>query len=453
MRHLTILYLIIILTFIPVVGMTQINWEKYPANPVFDLGDNGNWDDVHVSHPSVLFDGVRYHLWYVGDNGSERGVGYATSLNGEVWVKYPGNPVLKDGLGEVWDGEFVTQPSVLHDGAKFHMWYAGYDGTNMKIGYATSNNGIVWNKHAQNPVLNLGTVGSWDKAGVSSPTVMLSGSVYHMWYTGYDGTNMKIGYATSGDGIAWNKHIFNPVLDLGIIGSWDAMGISSPTVLLDSQPLTDDTYRLWYSGYDGTNIKIGYATSDDGVAWVKHSSNPVLDSGTNGSWDSSGVSGPTVVLKGSTYRMWYTGYDGTNMRIGYATSLVPGDVSGNGEISSYDAGLILQFVVGIIDEFPGQSLSPPDGIRLLPSYHVSLPALSAKAGDRIHVPLTVQDATGLFAGGIRLKFDPTVLKPVEVSPLSILSGSYWQAIKWGSPLCFRSHEPPPRRRQAVYCHV
>jgi len=125
--------------------------------------------------------------------------------------------------------------------------------------------------------------------------------------------------------------------------------------------------------------------------------------------------------------MWYTGYDGANMRIGYATSLVPGDVSGNGEISSYDAGLILQFVVGIIDEFPGQKLSPPDGIRLLPSYHVSLPELSAQAGDRIHVPLTVQDATGLFAGGIRLEFDPTVLKPVEVSPLSILSGSYWQA--------------------------
>ncbi|MBC8456488.1 MAG: hypothetical protein H8D67_00650, partial [Deltaproteobacteria bacterium] len=235
MRRLIILSAIIIitvLTFVPGIGMAQISWEKYPANPVIDLGANGSWDDAHVSHPSVLFDGTKYHMWYVGDNGSQRGIGYAVSLNGEVWMEYPGNPVLDDGLGDVWDGEFISQPSVLHDGTKFHMWYAGYDGTNMRIGYATSNDGIVWKKHAANPVLDLGTSGSLDLVGVSSPTVMLKDNVYHMWYSGYDGTNMRIGYATSGDGINWNKHIFNPVLDLGASGSWDAIGVSSPTVLL-----------------------------------------------------------------------------------------------------------------------------------------------------------------------------------------------------------------------------
>ena len=430
MRRLIILSAIIIitvLTFVPGIGMAQISWEKYPANPVIDLGANGSWDDAHVSHPSVLFDGTKYHMWYVGDNGSQRGIGYAVSLNGEVWMEYPGNPVLDDGLGDVWDGEFISQPSVLHDGTKFHMWYAGYDGTNMRIGYATSNDGIVWNKHAANPVLDLGTSGSLDLVGVSSPTVMLKDNVYHMWYSGYDGTNMRIGYATSGDGINWNKHIFNPVLDLGASGSWDAIGVSSPTVLLENKPLEGDTYRMWYTGYDGTNMKIGYATSDDGTRWDKHSSNPMLDLGANGSWDAIGVSSPTVVLVGSTYRMWYTGYDGTNMRIGYATSVVPGDTSGDGTISAYDAGLILQFVVGMIDEFPAQWLSPPDGVTTLPSYSVSLPQLSAKAGEKVHIPLTIQDATGLFAGGIRLEYDPTVLRAVEVSPLSLLSGSYWQA--------------------------
>ncbi len=139
----------------------QMAWEKYPANPVFDLGDNGNWDELHVSHPSVLFDGNRYHLWYVGDNGSQLDIGYARSKDGVAWKKYPGNPVLDDGLGDVWDGDFVSQPCVLHDGNQYRMWYAGYDGSNLRIGYATSNDGLHWDKHASNPVLDLGGSGSW----------------------------------------------------------------------------------------------------------------------------------------------------------------------------------------------------------------------------------------------------------------------------------------------------
>ena len=363
MRHWMFFSAIIVLTLVPGVGMTQINWEKYPANPVLDLGTEGSWDDAHVSHPSVLFDGSEYHVWYVGDHGSQRGIGYARSMDGAVWERYPGNPVLQDGIGDAWDGDFVSQPSVLYDGTQYHMWYTGYDGTHTRIGYATSADGVVWNKHASNPVLDLGDSGSWDAVGVSSPTVLLENSTYHMWYTGYDGTNMRIGYATSDNGVVWDPHASNPVMDLGANGSWDAVGVSSPTVLLE----------------------------------------------------------------GTTPRMWYTGHDGVHMRIGYATSRIPGDTSGNGTISAYDAALILQFVVGLIDEFPAQQLSAPKGIQTLPSYCVSLPQRSAKEGERIHVSLTIQDATGLFAGGIRVGYDPTVLKAVEVSPLMLLSGSYWQA--------------------------
>ena len=429
MRHLITLSTIIVITILTLVvdvGVAQINWEKYPDNPVIDLGDDGSWDDVHISHLSVLFDGNKYHLWYAGNNGSLRSIGYARSANGVGWEKYPGNPVLSDGLGDVWDGEFVTQPSVLHDGIKFHMWYAGYDGTNMRIGYATSADYVNWTKNIANPVLDLGESGSWDSARVSNPFVLYDGTQYCMWYAGYDNTNMRIGYATSADGIVWNKHASNPVLDLGTNGSMDSAGVSGPTVILETALLTGDTYRMWYTGYDGVNFKIGYATSEDGIAWNKHASNPVL-SGESGTWDEVGVSSPAVVFTGSNYCMWYEGYNGDNTKIGYATSWGPGDTSGDGTISAFDAGLILQFVVGLIDEFPAQQLSSPDGIKMLPSYGVSLPQLSAKAGEKIHVPLTIQDATGLFAGGIRLEYDPTVLKAVEVLPSTMLNSSYWQA--------------------------
>lgn len=327
MRHLTILSTIIVitvLTLVPAVGMAQINWEKYPANPVFDPGTYGNWDDVHVSHPCVLFDGSKYHLWYVGDNGSQIDIGYARSKDGVVWKKYPGNPVLDDGLGDVWDDDFVSQPSVLYDGIQYCMWYAGYDGTNLRIGYATSDDGLHWNKHAGNPVLNPGASGSWDATGVSSPTVLYDGVQYRMWYAGHDGSNLRIGYATSSDGVTWSKDAANPVLDLGLTGSWDAMGVSSPTVVYDGIE-----YHVWYTGYDGSNLSIGYATSSDGVTWNKHADNPVLELGQSNSWDSTGVSGPTTVMFGAEdFRMWYTGYDGANMRIGFSYLGCPGAGSG-----------------------------------------------------------------------------------------------------------------------------
>ena len=103
-----------------------------------------------------------------------------------------------------------------------------------------------------------------------------------------------------------------------------------------------------------------------------------------------------------------------------------GDTSGDGTISAYDAALILQYVVGIISEFPAdQLLSPTDATPR--DYAVSLPKLSTTAGRTIQVPIAINDATGLMAGGITLKYDPTILRAKMAVPLPLLSGSYWQA--------------------------
>ena len=362
MRFRLALILITALSIIPAVGLA--GWQKYPANPVLDVGEDGSWSSLHVSDPCVLFDGEMYHMWYVGDNGSMCGIGYATSLDGVNWQEYPGNPVLKDGIGDVWDGEYVSQPTVLY-----------------------------------------------------------YGNMYHMWYTGYDGEHLRIGYAVSSDGINWQKSSYNPVLDVGTSGEWDDEGVSKATVLYHQD---QEIYRMWYAGYDGSNVRIGYATSSDGISWSKHTSNPILDLGSDGTWDSNGMSGPTVVFNPNTYHMWYTGYDGSNMRIGYAFDKIPGDTSGDGTISAYDAGLILQFVVGLIDEFPAEHIGAPDGVSTPSVYRLSLSHVRARVGDVIHVYVKVEDGRGLYAGGIKVRYDPRVLRALDVSPLGLLSGSYWE---------------------------
>jgi len=176
-----------------------------------------------------------------------------------------------------------------------------------------------WTKHASNPVLNLGANGTWDDAYIEDASVILDGTTYKMWYAGQDGSNWRIGYATSPDGITWTKYASNPVVDLGTSGAWD-----DATVLYSSVILDGTTYKMWYSGNDGTDYRIGYATSPDGITWTKYGSNPVLNLGTNGTWDDAWVYAPSIMLDGTTYKMWYTGQDGTTWRFGYATLVSSG---------------------------------------------------------------------------------------------------------------------------------
>jgi uncharacterized repeat protein (TIGR01451 family) len=169
-------------------------------------------------------------------------------------------------------------------------------------------------KHAGNPALSVGPSGTWDD-DVWSPVVLKEGGGYKMWYTGDDGSNpSRIGLATSTDGITWTKSISNPVLSPG--PSWEAGGIRAGSVISDG-----GLYKMWYTGFDSNGVgRIGYATSPDGVAWTEYGSNPVLGVGASGSWEDDDVLDPTVIKEGSTYHMWYSGYDGITNRIGHATS-------------------------------------------------------------------------------------------------------------------------------------
>ncbi len=104
---------------------------------------------------------------------------------------------------------------------------------------------------------------------------------------------------------------------------------------------------------------------------------------------------------------------------------IPGDVSGDGTLSAYDAVLILQYVVGIITQFPAGSLSPTG--KVVPKdYTVAIPRFRVAPGERARVPVIVEDALGLLAGGIVVKYDTSVLRAVDVTPSSLLSGYFWK---------------------------
>jgi hypothetical protein len=61
------------------------------------------------------------------------------------------------------------------------------------------------------------------------------------------------------------------------------------------------------------------------------------------------------------------------------------------------------------------------------SYVVSIPEQSARVGERIHLPIALNGATGLSAGAMTLTYDPLVLKAIGYGSLELLNGYYWKA--------------------------
>ena len=306
--------LVLVLSLCRLRGVTS----AYADDGINVRAVTGDWDGDAVHTSSVISDGGMYKMWYNGWCMDTYGIGLATSVNGTTWDKFVGNPVLV--ATDAWEQGTVNHPHVIKDGDIYKMWYgAGFDA---KIGYATSNDGVNWNKYANNPVLE-GTPGSWDESGVGGPFVIKTApNSYQMWYQTGDLTT--IGYATSTDGTDWVKHP-NPVLTLGPGGGWDDVQVADPNVLLNG-----GIYRMWYAGYDEVgwpngHWRIGYAWSNDGIIWNKSPANPILLPGDPGAWDEGGVSEPNVLFDGATYRMWFSGFpfypvDLVGMQRGYATS-------------------------------------------------------------------------------------------------------------------------------------
>ena len=287
------------------------DWTRAQGNPVFDLGSGADWDSESVGKPSVMKIGTGYRMWFGGWNGTVSSIGMAGSNEGLIWRKLDSNPVLLPDA--IWEGSAVEMVHVIEVDGEYNMWYS----SGSEIGFAESSDGLSWTKASGNPVLTPGQPGEWDDAGVRDSAVLYENGIFKMWYAGYDGSNHRLGYAESNDGRIWTKSLLNPVLDPGP-AAWDSLFVWDPFVL----NLTG-TFHMWYMGSDTSYLdgQIGYATSPDGVNWIKHPSNPVLSLGTAGSWEDREVGGPFVIAEDGTFKMWYTGHDGLSSRIGYAVSI------------------------------------------------------------------------------------------------------------------------------------
>lgn len=194
----------------------------------------------------------------------------------------------------------VGQPKIFVDENIYRMYYLNYSFPS-PVSYAESNDGKTWTRPLSSPIIVVGPSGSWDDGGTGPGPVYKANGKYYMLYQGYDAStkHFQVGLASSTDGKNWVKYprpIFSDSLD------WEYNIVASDVELIDS------IFYMYYS----SGGKIGLATSFDGINWLRYSSSPILTA--TKSWESGGVSFPSVYKDGDVYKMIYMsnhfGYSG-----------------------------------------------------------------------------------------------------------------------------------------------
>jgi hypothetical protein len=164
------------------------------------------------------------------------------------------------------------------------------------LGLAESSDGGATFTKRGGPILDRGL---HDPVFVASCAVLEDGGRYRMWYvsglrwTG-NGAVYHLKHAASDDGVEWRRD-GTVAIDLAPGES----AISRPFVLRE-----DGRYRMWYS-HRGDAYGIGYAESDDGLAWTRRDDDVQLDRA--GGWDSEMVEYPFVFDHGGRRHLLYNG--------------------------------------------------------------------------------------------------------------------------------------------------
>jgi len=137
--------------------------------------------------------------------------------------------------------------------------------------------------------------------------------VFKMWYSGGEQWEPNaIGYATSKDGLHWEKYSGNPIFSADPANEWEQHKVTACQVIK-----REKDYLMFYIGFRTEEIaQIGMAKSPDGISgWVRYAGNPIVFP-TPEEWDASACYKPFAIQEKDRWLLWYNGRNGNVEQIG-----------------------------------------------------------------------------------------------------------------------------------------
>jgi len=222
------------------------------------------------------------------------------------FAPYEQNPVFA-GRGEGhWDKKIRERGWILREGDLYRMWYSGYEGNDVKdrfvkLGYATSKDGLKWERHAGNPLV--------DQHWVEDMVVVKHEGRYFMFAEG--NRNGHTHLLTSRDGLDWK---WQGPLD---IRKTDGQEFPKPC----GTPFVWAEKGLWYLVYEAYfDAGIWMATSQDLKVWTNVQDDPVLQPGPE-LYDQTKVAANQVIHYEGNYYLYYHGYGGRKPSTEWTTNV------------------------------------------------------------------------------------------------------------------------------------
>ena len=272
----------------------KTGWEKYENSPVLGGGDLGTVFDIFVLKDGQEY--IMYSSWR-----PKKSVAVSTSKDGKIW-SMP-EIVLSPNMDTGWEDD-INRPAVVKKDGIYHLWYTGQaNGKNSWIGYAVSNDGKNFTRKSDLPVVS--PTETWEKVAVMCPHVIWDEQekMYKMWYSGGEQYEPDaIGYATSKDGLLWDKNP-QPVFVADPSKGWEQYKVTACQVIK-----REKDYLMFYIGFRDIDFaQIGMARSKNGIDnWERFEGNPII-SPTKGAWDESATYKPFAIKEKNHWMLWYNG--------------------------------------------------------------------------------------------------------------------------------------------------
>jgi hypothetical protein len=350
------------------VGLSESEDGRSWSEPVIVVADPDN----NVASPSVVLLEGRYGMWLSRDEGDRWDHLFSWSYDGVRWTEpelaIPGQleydplsppraGILVDRMGgwRIEGADIGSVPLLLSAGTGsqpilgFDLAVAnGHELDNAVIPYGQANLALVPGSaittDAGDKLLYVTTAGSQARSQLavleerdgslvyaanvslglaldpgqtaSDPVVVRDGAAYVLYFTLWEDNVGRLRRATSSDGLLFE-------LEPGVLLAEDETEFDVSSQRAHSaQLLADGEIRLWYTGDDGSQTRIGMARADSPTGAFTREGTETdewqLGAGLPGSFDDTNVKDPLIVEIDGTTHLYYAGDDGLAWHIGHA---------------------------------------------------------------------------------------------------------------------------------------